>query len=190
MDSSELQQFLAVLQSGDAQAVEALLDRLDPFLRPIIRLHLLDGRLRHVADTTDVLQSLLKDFLARRPGNAAAEHFPGGLRAYLAAAVHHKVRTRLRKERRRAGCLPEGWEPASSQPPVGGQAEARDLLGAIRARLAEGQRRLLDLKAQGLTWSEVAEKLGVPSDTLRMRLRRAIALALDDLGEGGADHAP
>ena len=64
MASPELRRFLQILQSGDQQAIEAVLHELDPFLRKIIRLRLLDGRLRRVMDTTDIFQSLLKDFLS------------------------------------------------------------------------------------------------------------------------------
>src|SRR5271166_4516977 len=83
MDSSELQKFLAVLQSGDPEAVEELLRQLDPFLRQVIRMQLLDGRLQHITDTTDVLQSLLKDFLARIPADQPSGNRPGSLQAYL-----------------------------------------------------------------------------------------------------------
>jgi RNA polymerase sigma factor (sigma-70 family) len=189
MASPELQEFLAVLQSGDQPGIEELLRQLDPFLRQVIRMHLVDGRLRHVLSTTDIFQSLLKDFLARRAGAPAPDDRQGGLRAYLAAAVHHKVRTRMRKERRHAGNLPENQEPHDPERPASQQVEERDLLMAIRDRLSEGGRQLFDLKAQGLTWREVSETIGVPPDTLRMRLRRAVAAALDDLGHGNSGHA-
>ena len=112
MASPELAKFLQTLQSGDKQAIEAVLGELDPFLRRIIRLRLVDGRLRRILDTTDVFDSLLKDFLARKETRSDSDTPPGELRAYLAAAVHHKVATRARKERRNAGSLPTGWEIA------------------------------------------------------------------------------
>jgi hypothetical protein len=60
MPTPELQEFFAKIQGGDDGAVEAMLQELDPFLRPVTRWRLLDGRLRRAADTTDILQSLLK----------------------------------------------------------------------------------------------------------------------------------
>ena len=48
-----------------------MLREMDPFLRRVIRLRLLDGRLRRAVDTTDILQSLLKDFL-RNPRLSAS----------------------------------------------------------------------------------------------------------------------
>ena len=123
MPTPELQEFLAKIQGGDERAVEALLEEMDPFLRRVIRLRLLDGRLRRAVDTTDILQSLLKDFLRQPAAGEPAETSSAELCAYLAAAVRHKVQTRLRKERRHAGSLPEEWEPAGPEPDVGKRVE-------------------------------------------------------------------
>src|SRR5260370_17420448 len=108
MATPELDRFLAVLRKGDREEVDKLLGDLDPFLRRIIHLRLIDGRLRRIADTADIFQSLLKDFMSQ-------EHPPvetsAGLSAYLAAAVHHKIQTRMRTERRPAGRLPQNRAP-------------------------------------------------------------------------------
>jgi DNA-directed RNA polymerase specialized sigma24 family protein len=182
MSSPELQKFLETLHSDDPHAVEVLLRQLDPFLKRIIRLRLIDGRLRRVVDTTDVFDSLFKDFLARKPSDGSSVESPAGLQAYLAAAVHHKIQTRARKERRHAGSLPPDWEPVSPEAPPARALEARDLAEAIRARLAEDTRLLFNLKAQGLSWTEIATRVGGTSDALRMRLNRAVALILRELG--------
>ena len=127
MPTPELQEFFARIQGGDEAAVEAMLQELDSFLRRVIRLRLLDGRLRQTVDTTDILQSLLKDFLRQPAAGEPAETSSDKLCAYLAAAVRHKVQTRLRKERRHAGSLPEEWEPASPEPDVEWKADSRYL---------------------------------------------------------------
>ena len=71
MPTPELQEFFAKIQGDDEEAVEALLQALDPFLRRVIHLRLHDGRLRRAVDTTDILQSLLKDFLHPTRGRRA-----------------------------------------------------------------------------------------------------------------------
>jgi RNA polymerase sigma factor (sigma-70 family) len=180
-----LQEFFAKIQGGDEKVVEAMLQEMDPFLRRVIRMRLLDGRLRRAADTTDILQSLLKDFLRQPAAGEPAKSSSGALCAYLAAAVRHKVQTRLRKERRHVGSLPEDWEPASPEPDVANRVEDQDLAAAIRGRLDESARLLFDLKAEGLTWQEIAEKTGSRADALRMRLNRAVAAVLTDLGDEG-----
>jgi DNA-directed RNA polymerase specialized sigma24 family protein len=189
MPSPELQQFLDVLRSDDQPAIESLLDQLDPFFRKIIRLRLIDGRLRRVLDTTDIFQSLLKDFLTQKQGDAAAGQASSGLAAYLTAAVHHKIQTRTRKERRHAGSLDSTWGPTSREPAVVEQIEDRDFHQAVRTRLPEATRLLFDLKMQGLTWTEIASQVGGNPDALRMRLRRTVAAVLAELGRGETDHA-
>ncbi len=186
MATPELDRFLAVLRNGDREEVGKLLGDLDPFLRRIIHLRLIDGRLRRVTDTADIFQSLLKDFMSQ-------EHPPvetsAGLCAYLAAAVHHKIQTRARKERRHAGSLPEDWEPICPEPPADRQVEDQDFTQAIRARLSGGKRLLFDLKSQGLTWIEIAGRVGGQPDALRMRLNRAVATVLNELGHKELSHA-
>lgn len=183
MPTADLQKFFALIQGGDDGAIEVMLQELDPFLRRVIRMRLYDGRLRRIVDTTDILQSLFKDFLRRTAANEPAETSSAELCAYLAAAVRHKVQTRLRKERRHAGTLPEEWEPASSEPDVCERVEDQDFAAAIRGRLDESVCLLLDLKTQGLTWQEIAAKVGGRADALRMRLNRAVAAVLTEPGE-------
>ena len=140
MPTPELQEFFAKIQGGDEAAVEAMLQEMDPFLRRVIRMRLIDGRLRRSVDTTDILQSLLKDFLRQPAASEPAEASSTQLCAYLAAAVRHKIQTRLRKERRHAGSLPEEWDTASPAPDVGRRVEDQEFASAIRARLDESTR--------------------------------------------------
>jgi hypothetical protein len=55
-----------------------MLREMDPFLRRVIRMRLLDGRLRRSVDTTDILQSLLKDFLRQPAAGEPAETSSAG----------------------------------------------------------------------------------------------------------------
>ena len=182
MATPELQEFLAKLRSGDEQGIEEMLHELDSFLRQAIRLRLIDQRLRRVVDTTDILQSLLKDFLCQKQKEHPSAGTSGGLIAWLTKAVHHKIQTRMRKERRHRGTLPDDLEPLSTEPSVIKQMEDRERIETIRARLSEKERLLLDLKAQGLSWKQIAEQVGGQSDALRMRLNRAIIRIRSELG--------
>ena len=83
MFAPELQEFFALIHGGDERAVEAMLRETDPFLRRVIHMRLLDGRLRRAVDTADILQSLFRDFLrqpaAGEPAETSKAPFPGGL---------------------------------------------------------------------------------------------------------------
>jgi DNA-directed RNA polymerase specialized sigma24 family protein len=185
MPTLELQTFFAGLRSGDAALAKEAIDRVSPILSQIIHLRLIDGRLRHILDTDDILQSLLKDFLSRR---RAPDEASVGLQAYLAGAVLNKVVTKMRKERRHVGGLPDACEPTSSEPPLGSRQELRDSLQWLRSRLPEEHRELFDLKARGLTWPEIANQLGSEPDALRIRLRRALAAAVGQDERKELDH--
>ncbi len=71
MPAPKLQEFFAIMQGGDEGAVEAMLQEMDPFWRRVMRMRLLDGRLRRAVATTDILQLLLKDFLRQPAVNLA-----------------------------------------------------------------------------------------------------------------------
>ena len=193
MASRELQEFFAALRSGDPQNVESLLTRLEPSLRRIIRARLQDARVRRVADTSDIFQSLLKDFLFQResqrsPSESSAGESSAGMYAYLGAAAGHKIQAKLRKERRHVGGLADDREPVSPGPAAGQPLENRDFIEVLRKRLDEDRRLLFDLALQGLAWTEIAATVGGKPDTLRMQLRRGIASVLSEMRDEGLSH--
>jgi DNA-directed RNA polymerase specialized sigma24 family protein len=183
MASRELQEFFAALRSGDPETAESLLNRLEPSLRRIIRARLHDARVRRVADTSDIFQSLLKDFLFQRESQRSRSESSADVYAYLAAAACHKIQAKQRKERRQIGSLADDFEPVSLEPAVGKRLENRDFIEAVRERLAEDSRLLFDLTMQGLSWTEISAIVEGSPDALRMRLRRGIASVLSELRE-------
>jgi DNA-directed RNA polymerase specialized sigma24 family protein len=157
---------------------EQAIVRLEPWLRRVIRLRLAGGRLRRVADTCDVFQSLLKDFLLRE-GNPDVSAIRGpSLKRYLLGAVRNKVKARLRKEQRNAGSLEAYPEPVSAEPDPQRVVSERDFVDAVLSRLTDEDRQLFEFKREGLTWPQVATVVGGKSDALRMRLRRSVAAAI------------
>jgi hypothetical protein len=188
MTEAGFQKFIEILRSGDAEAVDRLLADFDPFLRRAIRLRLFDRRARRVVDTSDILQSLLKDYLSREGTDGAAAS-SRRLRAYLTAAAKYKVSSKTRKERRRIADLSDVAEPVSAEPLPSKQAEDRDFIDAIRSRLKEDDRRLFDLSQQGRTWRQIAYEIGGHPDTLRIQLRRSVAAALAEIRHGESSHA-
>jgi hypothetical protein len=82
MPTPELRKFFAKILGSAVGAVEAMLQEMGPFLRPIIRMRFLEGRLRHAVDTTDIFQSLLNAKLDR-----GADAFRMRLRRSDAAAL-------------------------------------------------------------------------------------------------------
>lgn len=176
----ELVDFFAILRGDDPQSIDDLLRRIDPFLRRIIRMRLLDGRVRHAVDTTDILQSLLKDFLRRKDVEVSQTI---GLEEWLAAGVRNKIVSRLRKERRHAGNRFADLDPTSCVRSPEQEAEDSDFIQVLRGKLSAAEGMLFDLRSQGMAWGEIAAATGNTSDGVRMRLRRAITRVLGELGE-------
>jgi DNA-directed RNA polymerase specialized sigma24 family protein len=64
------------------------------------------------------------------------------------------------------------------------QVAARELLHEVRRRLSPDERRLLELRDQGLDWATIAVQLGGSAEALRKRLARATDRIARELGLG------
>ena len=114
MPTPELQEFFAKIQRGDEKVVEAMLLEMDPFLRRVIRMRLLDERSR--APSTARTFSNRCSRISRRTRGRRARRSELG----RAARLRRCRRTsqgpdEIAQERRHAGSRPEEWEPARPQ---------------------------------------------------------------------------
>jgi DNA-directed RNA polymerase specialized sigma24 family protein len=67
-------------------------------------------------------------------------------------------------------------------------AAGRDLLNAVRQRLTAEERVLAELRGQGHTWEEIAQRVGGNAQARRVQLARALDRVARDLDiDGGAD---
>jgi hypothetical protein len=63
----------------------------------------------------------------------------------------------------------------------------QELLRVLRERLSDEERKLSELRAQGLGWAEIAQQVGGTADGRRIQLDRAVRRVSKDLGLEGAD---
>ena len=63
-----------------------------------------------------------------------------------------------------------------------------ELISRFRALLTEQECLLLDERARGHTWQELAERLSATPDQLRKQLSRALEKVTAQLDPGGPDH--
>jgi DNA-directed RNA polymerase specialized sigma24 family protein len=99
--------------------------------------------------------------------------------------VRRKIATKAR--RKAPEPLPDGFDKPADTPAPPDRVADRLLLWDLRDRLPPAERDLFDQLASGRTWREIAAATGDNPDTLRMRLRRAIArtgLAAGEVGHG------
>jgi hypothetical protein len=98
----------------------------------------------------------------------------------MQARHHHSQRRDSRKQA--GGDALEGL--LGGDPGPERVAAGRELLEAVRARLSDEERRLADLRGQGMTWPEIAEQVGGNAVALRKQLTRALDRVAEDLGLG------
>lgn len=159
---------------GDAAAFAVLVRRHLPFLRAFATR--LTGS---AADADDAVQEGL--IAAWRAIDSLAE--PARVRSWLASIVSRKATDRIRS-RRPSDELDEGLPAAASAEPAR-IAEARsglDALSAVLAAMPEGQRACWVLKeVEGLSYDEIAERLGTTAVVVRGRLARARATVVAEM---------
>ena len=179
----------------DAAAAEELVRRYEPAIRRRVRvwLRLQDPRLRRVFDSMDVCQSVLASFFLRASSGQYDLEEPGQLLRLLVTIARNKVASvargqyrRRRDGRRLAAGGDEALRAVASPEPGPSEVVAgAELIRAFRERLAPDERALAELRAEGLAWAEVAERLGGTPHGRRMQLSRAVDRVAKQLGLGG-----
>ena len=169
------------VRAGDEKAATELVRRYEPAIRVAVRVRLTDPGLRRFLDSMDICQSVLANFFVR----AAAGQFdldkPERLMKLLVTMARNKVTNHALKERaarrdqRRVhkGGLDENTL-VSPQPSPSQVVANQELLQEFRKKLSAEERQLADQRAQGRSWTEIAEVAGGNPDALRMQLLRAI----------------
>ena len=183
-----LDNLLVQLCSGDMAAAERVFLAYEPYLRKAICRHF-PASLRAKFDPADIVQSVWADLLRgfREAGwrFIDADH----LRGFLFIATRNRLidRTRQhqkaaqREERQGAGERQEFL--ASAQPRPSEIAQADDLWERIVSHCPPEHRPILELKREGYSLAEIAERTGLHRDSVRRILRtlaRQLAFESED----------
>jgi RNA polymerase sigma factor (sigma-70 family) len=190
-DDSEYLEFIKRVRGGDERAAEELVRRYEPEIRLEVRtwLRMRDARLRRVFDSMDICQSVLASFFVRAAIGEYDLDEPrqlvylliGMARNKLADRVKHHQRQR-RDVRRIEGLEPGELHAGATNETPSQLAAGRELLQMFRERLSEEERRLAELRSQGLDWAGVATELGGTPEGRRKQLARAITRVEQELG--------
>jgi RNA polymerase sigma-70 factor (ECF subfamily) len=180
--STTFADFIHRIRSGDDQAAKELVDRYESVIRREVRLRLRDPRLLSQFDWTDVCQSVLASFFLRAATGQYDLNEPQQLVRLLVAMTRNKVANQRRRYRasRRDYRRNEPRDLAYldsrpvSTPSPSRMVAGRELLERFRRRLSKEERELVDLRAQGCEWPEIAAKLGGTPQARRKQFARAI----------------
>ena len=182
--SETSQNFRALLSRarlGDRSAIEELVKEYEPEVRLVARVRL-GTALRPYLDSVDLVQSVHRSVLLGLRQDKFDISSPEKLVALALTIVRRKVARHWRRLRRQSranvaeSCsenLPELLLSLSSPELDPSDAVAlRDQIERLFSRLDDTERRLMELRLEGFTTAEVARKLGLKSDVLRVRLSR------------------
>jgi RNA polymerase sigma factor (sigma-70 family) len=188
-DSSTFAEFMERVRAGDQQAAAELVHQYESLIRREVRLHLEDRRLCRVFDSMDVCQSVLGSFFLRVAAGQYDLERPEQLikllvtmtRNKLASAARQQHRQR-RDQRRIVGAADQLAHVADPAPGPGSVVSGQELLKLFREGLSDEERQLVDLRAEGLAWADIARQLGGTPEARRMQLTRTIERMAQALG--------
>jgi RNA polymerase sigma-70 factor (ECF subfamily) len=178
------------IRAGDDAAAESLVRRYEPIIRREVRLRIEDDRLNRAFDSTDVSQSVLASFFVRVSIGEYDLDCADQLVRLLVVMTRNKLASRARHERRkrrdvrRVAVLSttDLAELVDPRPSASEMISRRELLDRMRAALRFEERQIADLRGDGLSWDEVAHKLGGTGQARRVQLSRGIERAVRELG--------
>src|SRR5262249_32476068 len=177
------------VRAGDPEAAAELVRAYEPTIRRTVRVRLRDQRLGRLFDSMDVCQSVLASFFVRAALGQYELDTPEQLLGLLTSMARNKLASQARRQRARqrdarrieaAGVdegefIDPGTDPSQ-------QALRKDLVEEVRRRLPPEERRLQDLRDQGLEWAHIAARVGDSPEALRKRLARAVDEVARELG--------
>ena len=192
MSNAGVGELLSRVRSGDAAAAEELVRSYEPELRRAIRVRLTDARLRRLVDSIDICQSVLAGFFVRTVAGQYDIQSPEELLKLLVTMARNRVIDWVRRDNadRRDGRRNVSLEDENGQMrPIAQQQPSpvsvlvnRELMENVRSRLAPDELKLMEQRAEGLDWNEIAASTGEQPNAVRMRLTRALDRVAGELG--------
>jgi RNA polymerase sigma factor (sigma-70 family) len=173
--------FLRRIRAGDDRAATELVRRFEPLIRREVRMRIGDNRLNRAFDSVDVCQSVLACFFSQAATGEFELYQPEQLARLLLTMARNRLISGARVERglvrdiRRLAADPGVLEQVTDGRPSPSQiVSRREELELLKASLTEEERQIFDLRVGGLSWNEVATRLGGSGPARRMQLSRGL----------------
>jgi RNA polymerase sigma factor (sigma-70 family) len=171
-----------------SQPLEAVWHRFGDQLRRRARTRLRQYGLSGQAESMDICNDVMAD-MTRRYGNESVT--PDDVLSYLLRAIDNQVldtfRTMARQcrdFRRNEGSPVDDMRIANQETTPSQIALRREVVSRIRSMLGPEDAVAIDMMLENRDWNEIGRALGLKADTARMRVRRAIERARQELGFG------
>ena len=189
-DDRDFTEFIRRIRAGDAAAAVELVREFEPLIRREVRLHLEDRRLARLFDSLDICQSVLASFFIRTAAGQynleSQSHLVNLLvtmarnKLASAARLHYRERRDTRRMSDRGGDSVARTVATDGDP--GEIVADRELLDRFRQCLNDEERHLAEWRSDGVSWTEIAVRLGGTPDARRLQLSRAVDRAARELG--------
>jgi len=180
------------VRQRDERAAADLVRLYEPVIRVAIRVRLTELGMRRLFDSMDVCQSVLANFFVRAASGQFDLEQPGQLVKLLVTMARNRLinlaakHRAARRDQRRLERGPADEADLRDQNPSPSQVVAgRELLAEFRRRLTDDERFLVDRRAEGLEWADIAAALGDSPEALRKRHARALDRVARELGLDG-----
>ncbi len=177
-------------RSGNDEAARKMVELYEPEIRRAARLRLTDSKLRQLVDSIDICQSVFGKFFetAQSPKGIDLQK-PEQLLGLLVTMTRNRVVDEHRRQtaqKRNAGeavleAIPNMLVSNSPGPKTA--CEMKDMLAEIRSKLTAEELEVAEFRGNGLSWEEIAERVGGSSDSHRKRLERAVQRVRDEMGQ-------
>jgi RNA polymerase sigma-70 factor (ECF subfamily) len=168
---------IARVRAGDEEAAAALLRNYQSALTRMIRVRLVDPRLRKVVGESDIFQSVMGTFFVRAALGQYELETPEDLLRLLAVLTRNKVadQARRRPVEQRGEAIPfdEIALPSGEESPSR-QLRLRELARLARQRLSPQLLEVLELRERGMDWTSIGAQFGESAGAIRKRFARAI----------------
>lgn len=191
MDKQDFENFIERIRRGDSSAAEDLMRQYEPLVRRQVRMHMSDSRMTRMYESVDYSQSVFASFFLRAVGGQFDLNEPQDLVRLLVTMTRNKIASSARKllsdkrdgARRDADTQTFLQHPAQEDSPSQ-VVSFRELLELARQHLSEEERAMAELRQEGLSWDEIARRLGGQSQARRMQFSRALERVATELDLG------
>ncbi|MEM6470270.1 MAG: sigma-70 family RNA polymerase sigma factor [Planctomycetota bacterium] len=192
MDPNQFESLMRRIREGDEDAARECVEHFEPELRRIARVRLRDPRLRSLADSIDVSQSVFGKFFQRYSSEQKIET-KEQLLALLVKMTKNRVIDLARKHRPPQKAVDGGMVAAREVTQLGDLdamiedsgpstvIASKDLAEHIRQKLSAEEFDLVSRRNQGQAWEQISDALGQSAESLRKRLARALQRVRDEM---------
>ncbi len=188
-DNPDFAELIRRVRCGDQAAAEQLVVRFEPFIRRELRVRMIDRQMSRHLDTIDICQSLWSSFFIRMATGQFDIEGPQQLSKLLIVMARNKLASQtrrqlaLKRDTRRTAPAPQALQDvADESESPSSHVSCDEIMHKILSELSEEERQLSDLRRGGLSWEEVADRMGGTAQARRMQLDRAADRVISLLG--------